>query len=790
VKRESKARRFALQNLAQDVRQYKVVYMGIRARNTATTGLLICPTLDWISSVKPSTHASKTSQNSQEKSTTPDCEPAGQVPEGKFRQAFDNAPIGMAVIDFNFRFRRVNAALCRALDYSAAELLQQRLADVTHADDVSRGLALTNQLLHGEIPSYRIEKRFIKRNGSIAWLDVTAVLMRDDDGVPLYGLAMVEDITDRKHGEEALRASEERYRSFVVNSSEGIWRLDVEEPIDVKLPVEEQSSLFYKCGYLAECNDAMARMHGYERSDDIVGKRFGDSKFASHPANTSVMRKLIANKYRLLDLQTAQFDSEGGTRYFSSNLIGIIVQGMLLRVWGVQRDQTELRTASLKLEHSHQQLRQLSGHLQRLREKEKANLSRELHDSIGQALAGIKIQTALLKKSITTAGHVDVEQVTQVLDEIGRSVDETARSVKAISTELRPGVLDKFGLAAAIEWQCEEMSRRLKIECKSNVPQQELKLPADMSTALFRILQEALTNVAVHANADVVNVDLALTESTVTLTITDNGRGRDQSSKLARSFGHARTRRVPQGFIQRFRHAGSRHHDTSNLQPQTRHSRSHWRWIVTNVLIVDDHPIVRRGLKQVLQDEPDLSVTEAGHAREALDQIKHHAIDLVIVDIDLPGMNGIELLKEIKRENKQTPVLMLSIYPEDQVAVRVLRAGASGFLSKEAAPEQLVVAIRKILDGGKHISERVADLLVMNLGGTSEKSLHEKLSDREFQILSLFGEGKTVKQIAESLSLSVPTVSTYRARILNKMEMKSTAELVRYAIQNRLSNPK
>ena len=211
---------------------------------------------------------------------------------------------------------------------------------------------------------------------------------------------------------------------------------------------------------------------------------------------------------------------------------------------------------------------------------------------------------------------------------------------------------------------------------------------------------------------------------------------------------------------------------------------------MTNVLIVDDHPIVRRGLKQVLQDEPDFSVVEAGHAREALDQIKQHPVDLVIADIDLPGMNGIDLLKEIKRENKQTPVLMLSIYPEDQVAVRVLRAGASGFLSKEAAPEQLVVAIRKILDGGKHISEKVADLLVMNLGGSSEKSLHENLSDREFQILTLFGEGKTVKQIAETLSLSVPTVSTYRARILNKMEMKSTAELVRYAIQNRLSNPK
>ena len=166
------------------------------------------------------------------------------------------------------------------------------------------------------------------------------------------------------------------------------------------------------------------------------------------------------------------------------------------------------RTTTLQLEHSHQQLRQLSGYLQTIREKEKAKLSRELHDTIGQALASIKIQTALLKKNITSSGQVDVDHVAQVIDEIGRSVEETARSVKAISTELRPGVLDKFGLAAAIEWQCEETSRRLKIDCKAHVPQEELNIPAEISTALFRILQEALTNVAVHANADAVDVDL------------------------------------------------------------------------------------------------------------------------------------------------------------------------------------------------------------------------------------------------------------------------------------------
>ena len=209
-----------------------------------------------------------------------------------------------------------------------------------------------------------------------------------------------------------------------------------------------------------------------------------------------------------------------------------------------------------------------------------------------------------------------------------------------------------------------------------------------------------------------------------------------------------------------------------------------------NLLIVDDHPIVRRGLKQLLTEESDLSVIEAANAREALSRISERQFDLVILDLDMPGMDGLDLLKEIKRFDKNLAVLVLSVYPEDQVAVRVLKAGAAGFVSKETAPDELVSAIRRILGGGKHISERVVDLLVTSLDDSGFTEMHEKLSDREFQILRLFGEGKTTREIAEVLCLSSPTVSTYRARILNKMEMKTTAELVRYAIQAGISSPK
>ena len=204
------------------------------------------------------------------------------------------------------------------------------------------------------------------------------------------------------------------------------------------------------------------------------------------------------------------------------------------------------------------------------------------------------------------------------------------------------------------------------------------------------------------------------------------------------------------------------------------------------VLIVDDHAIVRKGLKEILTDEPDIKVFEAGDAEQAGEMIRNQTWDLIVLDLDLPGKSGLKLLEDVRREPRPLPVLVLSVYSEEQFALRTLRAGAAGYLSKDAAPEQLVSAVRKIIGGGKHISETVAEMLLLRATSTLEMSLHEKLSDREFQILCLFGHGKTITGIARDLSISVPTVSTYRARILEKMGMKTTAELIRYAVQHHL----
>ncbi len=205
------------------------------------------------------------------------------------------------------------------------------------------------------------------------------------------------------------------------------------------------------------------------------------------------------------------------------------------------------------------------------------------------------------------------------------------------------------------------------------------------------------------------------------------------------------------------------------------------------ILIADDHAVVREGLRQIIAKQPDLVVGgEAASGADVLNKIRESSYNVVLLDLTMPGRSGLEILAEIRRENPDLRVLVLSVHPENLYAVRALKAGASGYLTKESAPEQLVEAIRKVSCGGKYISPSLAERLAFELESSSDRPPHEKLSDREYQVLCMLASGKTVKEIAEELSLSVPSISTYRARILEKMNMKNNAELAHYAIRNGL----
>jgi len=205
------------------------------------------------------------------------------------------------------------------------------------------------------------------------------------------------------------------------------------------------------------------------------------------------------------------------------------------------------------------------------------------------------------------------------------------------------------------------------------------------------------------------------------------------------------------------------------------------------VLIADDHAVVRRGVRQILEETSDIEVTgEAASASELWPKVREGRFDAVVLDVNLPGRSGLELLGDLKRERPELPVLILTVHSEDQYAVRALKAGASGFLTKESAPEKLVDAIRKIAEGRRFITPEVAEKLASSVARGDGGPPHEALSDREFQILKMIASGKTVSQIGRELALSVKTISTHRTRILKKMNLKTNAELTHYAIRNGL----
>jgi DNA-binding NarL/FixJ family response regulator len=205
------------------------------------------------------------------------------------------------------------------------------------------------------------------------------------------------------------------------------------------------------------------------------------------------------------------------------------------------------------------------------------------------------------------------------------------------------------------------------------------------------------------------------------------------------------------------------------------------------ILIADDHPIVRQGLRQIIQDEKDMKVvSEAANSGEVLANLKEQDIDVLLLDIAMPGKSGLELLIDLKIQYPNLPILVLSALPEEAYARRVIKMGAMGYIHKESAPDLLVPAIRKAMSGQTYISSKLADILVSDLSGKNKGTIYEQLSEREFEVLRLIGSGKSVGEIAEVINLAVTTISTYRARILEKLKLKNNAEIIQYCISEHL----
>jgi PAS domain S-box-containing protein len=443
--------------------------------------------------------------------------------------------------------------------------------------------------------------------------------------------------------------------------------------------------------------------------------------------------------------------------------------------------------AEQALRTSQEQLRQLTVYLQNAQEQERSQIARQLHDDLAQTLTSLKMDVVWLSRRAEATPTAWRERLTAM----AAALDTLGESMRRIGTELRPNVLDDLGLMAAIEWQLKDVASRTNLTYSLKAPTEELTIDAARSTAMFRIFQEAVTNVVRHAGATSLAVRLCQYPDAWLLEITDHGKGitpEQLADHTSLGLLGMRERAHLWGgdvIIQGGADAGTTVTIRIPHEPLTTAAAGG----MIRVLIGDDHATVRAGVKRFLADTADLMVVgEASNAQEILHAVEARICDVVLLDVSLPGRDGLDVLLQLKQLHPALPVLMFSVHGEDQYAVRALKSGAAGYLTKNCEPEMLIAALRKVAQGGRYVSPSLAERLAVEVTAEAAKPPHTALTNREYQVLWMLAEGKTVKEIANTLALSIKTVSTYRTRILKKMRLRTTADLIRYAIATQLAN--
>jgi PAS domain S-box-containing protein len=567
--------------------------------------------------------------------------------EERFRATFENAGSGMALVDLQGHPIKTNPALRQMLGYSEEELSRMAFTEFTLPDDREVDWGLYRELIAGKRDKYEIEKRYLKKGGGVVWGLLIVSLVKDRQGLPMYAVGMVQDITERKRAEEqlrlmqfsvdhasdaitwvdsqsrivyaneaasrslgysreelhsltipdidrhlpkedwgahweklrergsmtfetqnvskqggvfpvevsanylefdgkeysfafvrditerkraqdALRESDQRYKDFISHSHEGVWRIEMEQPIPIELPTEEILERTMQYSYMAECNLAFARNLGFSTLEEVVGRPLRDLIPSSDQERLSSIRSAIQGGLRSRTQEFRGLDKAGNCKYFLRTEIPIIENGMWVRAWGITRDITELKQAEEERLRSLEQLRALAGRLQSIREEERKRVAREIHDQLGQALTAIKIDFSSLIRELAAGEKQPSKRTASIL----QLVDESIHSVRRIATELRPGILDDLGLVAAIEWAGEDFESRTGTQCRLDLPPESIAVDAERATAIFRIFQETLTNVARHADASLVDVRLAKEDGDLTLEVHDNGKGISEDKLL------------------------------------------------------------------------------------------------------------------------------------------------------------------------------------------------------------------------------------------------------------------
>ena len=416
--------------------------------------------------------------------------------EQRWRSIFENSAIGIAMTELDGRFVVTNRAYQDLVGYTAAELQDMKLLDLIYADDRGNTMDLIADLRAGQRKEFQIEKRCLRKDRPPLWVRTTMSLIRDAEG-PRYMMALVEDITERKQAEENLR-----------NQTEVLQTIFDRIPVMINLTGED--------GRVKLVNREWERILGWRLEEiqkqdlDIIDECYPDPR-----DRQAVLNSRAAARGERVDLKTRTRDGRTiDTRWAVVKL----TDGTTL---GIGEDITERKQAEEELQRSLRQLRELTARLQSVREEERARVAREIHDELGQALTAIKLDLASLIRALRADQQDELDKAESIL----RLVDQTILSVRRIATELRPGILDDLGLVAAVEWAAEEFEARTGIKCRLDLPDGDIAIDPERTTAIFRILQETLTNITRHAEATQVYVRLGQDNGSIVLEVRDNGRG-------------------------------------------------------------------------------------------------------------------------------------------------------------------------------------------------------------------------------------------------------------------------
>ena len=436
--------------------------------------------------------------------------------EERFRSIFEGGPMGMAVVGLDAKFIQVNEAFCEVLGYTEREFLSRTFPEITHPEDVNANIHQAERLFRGEIDKYHLEKRFITKNGETVWANLTATLIRDREGRPMYGIGMIEDITERKRAEA-------RLQEVVRSKEESLALLDT---IISSAPI---GFAFHNCDLAIErINESLATIVGLT-VEEHLGHTLHEIAPEVAEAIEPYLRQVLETGEPILDIELSgkPFAVHGRQHYWLASFYPVRMQGgELLGIGALVSDITERKRVEERLKSSNEELRALSARLQLVREEESIRIAREIHDELGGALTGLKMDLSWLDKRLSEPAKAAKQQKMRSMLEL---MDETIQKVRNIATELRPAILDDLGLAAAIEWQAREFQNRTEIECRIISLHEDFTISSEKATAVFRIFQELLTNIARHAGATLVEIRMEKQNGDVILEVSDNGRGIKES---------------------------------------------------------------------------------------------------------------------------------------------------------------------------------------------------------------------------------------------------------------------